>query len=96
MTLAFIFVNTLPDEGNKAEKSVKEVKGVVESHYTSGAYDMILKVKADTEADLREIIGNIKKGCRHCGRNNKHSLQKRLFSHLAAEKIVFLFPHERL
>jgi DNA-binding Lrp family transcriptional regulator len=61
MTLAFIFVNTLPDEGNSAEKSVKKVKGVVESHYTSGAYDMILKVKADTEADLREIIGNIKK-----------------------------------
>lgn len=61
MTLAFIFVNTLPDEGNKAETSVRKVKGVVESHYTSGAYDMILKVKADTEADLREIIRNIKK-----------------------------------
>jgi DNA-binding Lrp family transcriptional regulator len=61
MTLAFIFVNCLADEGSKAEKNVKKVRGVVESHYTTGAYDMILKVKADTEAELREIIKNVKK-----------------------------------
>jgi DNA-binding Lrp family transcriptional regulator len=61
MTLAFIFVNCDVDKGGAAEKSVKKVRGVVESHETSGAYDIILKVKADTESELRDIIRNIRK-----------------------------------
>ncbi|AIC17237.1 putative transcriptional regulator, AsnC family [Nitrososphaera viennensis EN76] len=61
MTLAFIFVNCNVDEGSTAERNVKKVRGVVESHETSGAYDIILKVKADTEAELRDIIKNIRK-----------------------------------
>ncbi|HVX01842.1 MAG TPA: Lrp/AsnC ligand binding domain-containing protein [Nitrososphaera sp.] len=61
MTLAFIFVNCNVDEGSRAEHSVKQVRGVVESHSTSGAYDMILKVKAETESELKEIIRNVRK-----------------------------------
>ncbi|AIF83312.1 transcriptional regulator [Candidatus Nitrososphaera evergladensis SR1] len=61
MTLAFIFVNCNVDGGSAAEKNVKKVKGVVESHSTSGAYDLILKVKAETESELRDIIKNIRK-----------------------------------
>lgn len=61
MTLAFIFVNCNVDAGSPPEDSVKNVKGVLESHYTSGAYDMILKVKAETESELREIIKSIRK-----------------------------------
>lgn len=61
MTLAFIFVNCNVDEGSRAERNVKKVRGVVESHYTSGAYDMILKVKAETESELRDIIKNVRR-----------------------------------
>ncbi len=61
MTLAFIFVNCRVDEENKAERNIKKVKGVLESHPTSGAYDLILKVKAETESELRDIIKNIRK-----------------------------------
>ena len=61
MTLAFILVNCIEDGGSRAEKSMKKVEGVIESHYTSGAYDMILKVKAETESELKEIIKNIRR-----------------------------------
>lgn len=61
MTLAFIFVNCNMDTGNPAEQGMKKVRGVVESHSTSGAYDMILKVKAETESELKDIIRNVRK-----------------------------------
>lgn len=61
MTLAFVFVNCLSQEASVFGKKVKRVKGVLESHPTSGAFDMILKVKADTEAELHDIISNVKK-----------------------------------
>lgn len=61
MTLAFVFVNCLPHDWSRFERNVKEISGVVESHSTSGAYDIILKVKAETEAELRDIIKNVRK-----------------------------------
>lgn len=60
MTLALVYVNCFPEGQNSAEIHVKKVSGVVESYSTSGAYDMILKVKAETEADLRDVIRNVK------------------------------------
>lgn len=59
MTFALVFVNCYPDSASRAEKRVREVKGVVESHSTSGAYDMILKVKTKNVAELRKTIKNM-------------------------------------
>ena len=56
MTFALMFVNCFPERASDAEKKVREVKGVVESHSTSGAYDMIVKVKTRNEAELRSTI----------------------------------------
>jgi DNA-binding Lrp family transcriptional regulator len=61
MTLAFVFVNCAPDTISGVEKKVKEVDGVVESYPTNGIYDILLKVKAENEEALREIIYNVKK-----------------------------------
>jgi DNA-binding Lrp family transcriptional regulator len=61
MTLAIVYVNCIPEGQDSAQMHIKKVDGVIESYTTSGAYDMILKVKAETESDLREIIKNVKK-----------------------------------
>lgn len=42
-----------------AEKKVREVKGVVESHPTTGAYDMVLKSKVRNEGELREVVRGV-------------------------------------
>lgn len=59
MTLALVFVKCYPERVSSAERKVREVKGVVESHPTTGAYDMVLKVKTKNEAELRETIKNM-------------------------------------
>jgi DNA-binding Lrp family transcriptional regulator len=59
MTLALVYVNCFPEGQASAEMHVRKVDGVVESYSTSGAYDMILKVKAETITDLRVIIKNV-------------------------------------
>jgi DNA-binding Lrp family transcriptional regulator len=53
---ALLFVKYYPEMASNAEMRIREVKGVVESYLTSGAYDMILKVKAKNEAELRRTI----------------------------------------
>jgi DNA-binding Lrp family transcriptional regulator len=59
MTFALVFVKCYPDKVSSAEKKVREVKGVVESHPTTGAYDMVLKVKTKDEKELRNTIRNV-------------------------------------
>jgi DNA-binding Lrp family transcriptional regulator len=61
MTLAIVYVNCIPEGQDSAQMHVRKVDGVIESYTTSGAYDMILKVKAETESELRDIIRNVKK-----------------------------------
>jgi DNA-binding Lrp family transcriptional regulator len=61
MPLAFVFINCLPDQLLRVERKVGEVAGVVESYSTNGIYDMLLKVKAENEAALRDIIRRVKR-----------------------------------
>jgi DNA-binding Lrp family transcriptional regulator len=61
MPLAFVFINCLPDQLTGVERKVERVVGVVESYSTSGIYDMLLKVKAENEAALRDIIKSVKR-----------------------------------
>jgi DNA-binding Lrp family transcriptional regulator len=59
MTLALVFVKCYPERVSSAERKVREVRGVVESHPTTGAYDIILKVKTRNEAELRTAVRNV-------------------------------------
>ncbi|MEW5841511.1 Lrp/AsnC ligand binding domain-containing protein [Nitrososphaera sp.] len=75
ITLALVLVHcTVPDRREAVEKRARRVRGVVESYATSGVYDMLLKVKAENEAALSDVIGNLKKGRRHRGNSHEHRL----------------------
>lgn len=61
MTFAFVFVNCVDDaQAISAKKVVKEVEGVLECYITSGIYDLVLKVHANDEFKLEEVIKRIK------------------------------------
>lgn len=61
MTLAFVFVNCITDEqAAEVEKALKDVQGVLEANLTTGIYDLLLKVQADGEQQLEEVIKRIK------------------------------------
>lgn len=61
MTLAFVFVNCISEEqAATIEKSIKDVRGVLEANLTTGVYDLILKVQADDEHKLEDVIKAIK------------------------------------
>jgi DNA-binding Lrp family transcriptional regulator len=59
MTFALVFVKCYPERASSAEKKAREVKGVVESHPTTGPYDMVLKIKTKDEKELRNTIRNV-------------------------------------
>jgi DNA-binding Lrp family transcriptional regulator len=40
-------------------QSIKKIKGVIESHETMGPYDMLLKVQAESEPELKSIVKNV-------------------------------------
>jgi DNA-binding Lrp family transcriptional regulator len=60
MTLAFVFVNCMFDQAASVEKAVKDVRGVLEAHTTTGIYDLILKVQAEDESKFQELIRKVK------------------------------------
>lgn len=61
MTLAFVFVNCISDEqAVQVEKELKDVQGVLESNLTTGIYDLLLKVQAEGELGLEEVMKKIK------------------------------------
>lgn len=59
MTLALCLVKCDYQSVKNTLKSIRAIKGVVESHETSGPYDMILKIKADSQAELKGIVKNV-------------------------------------
>ena len=56
---ALVFLNCDFRSLKDTVKSIGKIKGVIESHATSGAYDAILKVETETESELRYIIKNV-------------------------------------
>ena len=61
MPSAIILVNTSIGMENQVLKSLKGHEGVLEVFSVQGAYDIIVKVKTDTFASLRETIDKIKR-----------------------------------
>lgn len=59
MTFALCLIKCDYQSVENTLKSIRNVKGVIESHATSGPYDAILKVKADSQDELRSIVKNI-------------------------------------
>ena len=60
MTEAFVFVNCLLTMTGIVENIAKITEGVLETHPTTGIYDLILKVKAVDEISLRDVLNRIK------------------------------------
>jgi len=61
MTLAIVLVNFSDDQlAASAEKSVKDIQGVLEANLTTGIYDLILKVQTNDEHELEDVITKIK------------------------------------
>ena len=60
MTLAFVFVNCAANQSTDVAKAVRNVQGVIEASLTTGIYDLVLKIQADNEIKLEEVIRNMK------------------------------------
>jgi len=59
MTLALCLIKCDYQSVKNTLQGIQRVKGVLESHETSGPYDAILKVSADSQEELRTIVRNI-------------------------------------
>ncbi len=61
MPLAFVMVNTLPDQLEHVLETIKEINGVEEAYMLYGVYDILAEVKTETTEELKEIILRIRK-----------------------------------
>ena len=60
-TLAFVMINSAPDQSEWVLERIREVKGVEEAYRLYGVYDIVAVVKAETTEELRGIIFRIRK-----------------------------------
>lgn len=60
VTTAIVFVNCAVEQAASIEKAAKNIEGVLEANTTTGIYDLIMKVQADDEIKLQEVIKSIK------------------------------------
>jgi DNA-binding Lrp family transcriptional regulator len=56
MPRAFILVNVEPGAEEQALKQLKSIEGVEESYVTYGVYDLMVRVKANTMEELKDIV----------------------------------------
>ena len=56
MTSAVVLVNTDIDSQDKVKESIKLIEGVEEAHALYGIYDLLVKIKAVSTENLKEII----------------------------------------
>ncbi len=55
MPLAFVLVN-IPDQMEHVIEKIREIECVEEAYMLDGVYDIIAKVKAETNEELKETI----------------------------------------
>ena len=60
MTLAFVMVNTVPNQIESVLEEIREIKGVEEAYMLYGVYDILAVVKAETPEELKGIILRIR------------------------------------
>ena len=56
---ALVFLNCDYRLMKDAVKAINRIKGVIESHATSGAYEAILKVETGSENELKHVIKSV-------------------------------------
>jgi len=57
MLRAFVLINIEIGSKDKVLKELKKIEGVEEAYFiTSGVYDIITKIKADTMEKLKEML----------------------------------------
>jgi len=60
IALAFVMINTVPDQMECVLDNVKEIKFVDEAYMIYGVYDIVAVVKTETVEELKGIILSIR------------------------------------
>jgi len=60
MPLAFVMINSVPDQSEWVHERIGEIKGVEEAYRLYGVYDIVAVVKAKTTEELKGIILHIR------------------------------------
>ena len=58
MPTGFVFINTEPAHMVEVLQKVRAIQGVEIAEMTYGVYDVVAKVKRDTDSELKEILVN--------------------------------------
>ena len=56
MPLAFVMVNTVPSQMERALEKIKEINGAAEAYMLYGVYDIVAVVKVETTKELKGIF----------------------------------------
>ena len=56
MPRAFVLINVESGSEEEVMKELKLIEGVVESYFSYGVYDVIIKVKADSMEKLKDMV----------------------------------------
>ena len=59
-TLAFVMINSVPDQSEWVLERIGEIEGVEEAYRLYGVYDIVAVVKAETTEELKGIILRIR------------------------------------
>ena len=60
MTLAFVMVNTVPNQIESVLEKIREIDGVKEAYLLYGIYDVLAEVRVETNEDIKGIILSIR------------------------------------
>jgi len=60
MPLAFVMLNSVPDQSEWVLERIGEIEGVKEAYRLFGVYDIVAVVKAETNEELKGIILRIR------------------------------------
>ena len=60
MPLAFVMVNTIPDQMEPVLEKIREIECVEEAYMLYGVYDILAEIKTETTEELEEIILRIR------------------------------------
>ena len=63
MSLAFVMINTIPDEVEAVLKDVKEIRGVEKAYMLYGISDIIAEVKGE---NFEELLTNLYEAVEAC------------------------------
>jgi DNA-binding Lrp family transcriptional regulator len=56
LPIAFVFINSESGAEDELVEELKKIENVVETHGVYGVYDVVVKVKADTMDELKDMV----------------------------------------